>query len=77
MLEFDYVLIFTGSENRVSKDGKSYIIANYLNPSGHTFSTVVDCDLPKGLVQLDKVKLRLGLSTGRYTQLKTLSIVKM
>lgn len=79
MLEFDEIMVLTGVEKRTSKEGREYILIRYLNTDGQTFSTVADvnCVVPGGLQQLDRVNARLKVIPGRYVQLKTLSLEKV
>lgn len=79
MLEFDEIMVLTGIEKRTSKEGREYMLIRYLNTDGQTFATIADvnCVVPGGLEQLDRVKSRLKVIPGRYIQLKTLSIEKV
>ena len=77
-LEFKETCILTGIEQRKSKQtGKSYIIANFLGENGKTFGCIVDCEIPQGLKQLDKVEVRFKVVTGRYTHLRVTNIKKI
>lgn len=76
MLKFDTEIILTGIEQRRSKEGKDYTMINYLNPNGQSFGTIADCSIPSDLQQLDKVYVTFQVVTGRYMQLRTISIVK-
>ena len=71
-------LIFTGKVEGVSKKtDKPYTILNYLDDTGQVFGTMVTCDVPKDLKQLDKVEVVMELQVGRYTSLKTIEIRKI
>lgn len=77
MLSFTQEMIFTGSEPKKSEKGREYVLVNYLNDNGSSFGTVIECPLPDGLKQLDKVMVEFAVIPGRYTQLKTLAIEKI
>jgi hypothetical protein len=78
MLEFRENCILTGIEKRISsKSGEVYIIANILGENGKTFSCVVECEIPQGLSQLDKVDVEFKVIPGRYTQLKVIGLKKV
>lgn len=77
MLKFENEIIYTGHQNRTSKQGKEYILINYLDESGQTFGTMAECIIPDNLKQLDRVKVQFGVVTGRYVGLKTLGLQKV
>lgn len=77
MLKFKEKIIMTGIERRVSKQGKEYIIINYLGENGQTFGTIAECYIPDDLNQLEKVEVDFQVIPGRYTQLKTVGIRKV
>jgi len=77
MLEFKERLILTGVQQKISKTGNSYIIANFLDENGQIFGCIVDCDLPEGLRQLDHVDVKFKVIPGRYIQLKVIDIKKV
>ena len=77
MLKFKEEIIMTGIESRTSKQGKDYKIINYLGSNGQTFGTIAECHIPDDLKQLDKVSVDFQVVPGRYTQLKTIGILKV
>ena len=77
MFEFKETLILTGIENRISNSGRKYTIANFLGENGRTFSCVVDCPVPEGLKQLDKVEVDFKFVPGRYAHVRIIGIKKV
>ena len=77
MLEFKEKIILTSIEQKESqKTGRTYKIANFLGENGQTFTTMLDCDVPDGLKQLDWVDVLFKVIPGRYTQLRVKEINK-
>ncbi|MDY0237106.1 MAG: hypothetical protein RBR71_13855 [Gudongella sp.] len=71
-------LIYTGKVEGISKKtDKPYTILNYLDDTGQVFGTMVSCEVPKNLKQLDKVEVVMELQVGRFTSLKTIEIKKV
>lgn len=71
--------ILTGILERVSKKtNKSYVVLNFLNENGTTFSSMLDegVKLPEGLKQLSEVivEFEVQFFNGNVTGLKTIDI---
>ena len=77
MLEFKERCILTGVQQKISKTGSNYIIANFLGDNGETFGCMVECEMPQGLKQLDHVDVKFKVIPGRYIQLKVIDIKKV
>lgn len=77
MLEFIETMVLTGIEKKVSKSGTEYTLAYLLGENGQTFSVPVDCEVPEGLQQLDKVEVLFKYVTGRYPHIKIIDLKKV
>lgn len=78
-MNFETNRILTGIVPKVSKKtGEPYVILNFLNNDGSTFSSMVDnsVTLPDGLKQLSncKVKFQITFYNGNVTGLKTVGL---
>lgn len=79
MLEFkEENMILTGiAEKESKKTGNEYLIANFLDEEGNTFSCMVDFPINKTeFKQLDKVDVIFRVIPGRYTQLRVKNMIK-
>lgn len=74
MFEFEENIIVTGFDRRTSKQGKEYTLVNILDNTGKTFGCILDCPIPSGVKQLDKVKAHFKVIPGRYVQLRVSSL---
>lgn len=74
-MKFNSTKILAGIETRTSKSTqKEYKLAHFMNEDGTTFSTMLQCEMPEGVKQLDVVDVTFELNTGRYMQLNTLDL---
>lgn len=68
-------LVFLGVQKRLSKRGKEYSIVSILDEGGNIYQCLLQCELPAGIKQLDKVDVLLYISS-RYNNLIVKNIAK-
>lgn len=69
MLEFCNKMMITGAEQRVKKDGTTYIIVHVMGTNGQTFACMYKGDVNK-VMQLEKMKeydIDFVVTIGQYT----------
>lgn len=78
MIEFNKSMIVTGAEQRVKKDGNTYILVHVLSDTGVTISCMYKGDPNKimGLEKMVKYDIKFNVSCGQYTHLTVLDINK-
>lgn len=78
MMEFAVKgIVFAGVQKRVSKKtGEPYLLAYFLRADGNIVQSMLDCELPKGLRQFDKVDVNFKTIPGRYAVLTAQNITK-
>lgn len=76
ILRFQCERVITGAEKKMSKNGNEYIIFNFLDDNGRTFSCVSDVTLPSNIKILDKVNVEFEVKTGRYINLRVVGLWK-
>lgn len=70
-------MIFMGVEKRVSKKTKEpYLVGTLVGANGNIVQTMIECELPAGLQQLDKVDVLFKVIPGRFTKLSVIGIKK-
>lgn len=60
-MKFETKCIYTGTEVIQSKNGNKYILLNFLDDNGKTFSVISNLDIPEGINQLDIVNVEFEL----------------
>lgn len=74
-MEFTSQRIYTGKETRVSKKtNEEYTLVNFLDENGQSFGVIAKCFIPKDIKQLQQVKAKFNVKTGRYLQLELVGL---
>lgn len=69
-------IVFLGVQKRLSKrTGKQYSIVSLLAEDGDIYQCLLECSLPAGIKQLDKVDLLIKISS-RFNNLSVKNMVK-
>lgn len=70
-------MVFLGLEKRVSKKTEQvYHVGNFLGSDGNIVQCMIECPLPDGLKQLDRIDVLFKVIPGRYTKLSVVGIRK-
>lgn len=78
MLNFTKKMIVTGAEQRVKKDGNSYVLVHVLGNNGQTFSCIYKGDVNKvmTLEKMQQYNIDFSVSIGQYTHISIVDINK-
>lgn len=74
MVEFTKKMMITGAEQRVKKDGSTYVLVHVMGGNGQTFSSMYKGDVNKvmSLVKMREYDVDFVVNIGQYTHINIL-----
>lgn len=75
-MKFNARCVYTGKTEKKSKKGNKYILVNFLDDNGKTFTVLSVVDVPENIKMLEVVNVEFELVFGRNIYLRVNKIWK-